>query len=160
MNKSIFFVAVATVAALTLFAHQAQAGADAGPAVEVLDPYALATPPGAPNGAAYMTIENTGDSEVVVTGASSSVSRSAEIHGHSRQGGMMMMKPVGELIIGPGEKAHLRPGEMHLMLIGLDVPLREGDEVVITLTVIGIKEGSEDEGEEEVEVRAPVVKFR
>jgi hypothetical protein len=43
------------------------------------------------------------------------------------------MKRVDPLHVGAGERLTLEPGGMHLMLIGLEAPLREGEKVPLVL---------------------------
>jgi periplasmic copper chaperone A len=49
--------------------------------------------------------------------------------------GVMTMRPIeGGLTIAPGGTAKLSPGGNHLMLVELDAPLRQGEQVPVTLT--------------------------
>lgn len=129
---SVFIVFVASMAAAA-----ASAGEDSGEPLVVSGQYARATPPGAPNGAAYMVIENRGEGDLVIKSASSPVARAVEFHGHSRHKGMMKMKAMGEFTIGAASMKELKPGAMHLMLIGLKAPLKAGDEVAVTFYLKG-----------------------
>ena len=45
----------------------------------------------------------------------------------------MEMRPVAEIPVRPGETVVLKPGALHVMLIGLKAPLREGERLSLTL---------------------------
>jgi copper(I)-binding protein len=55
------------------------------------------------------------------------------LHTHIRDGEVMRMRPVADIPIPPGETVRLRPGGLHVMLIGLKEPLRQGTTVPLTL---------------------------
>jgi copper(I)-binding protein len=95
--------------------------------------YARAVPPGQPNSAAFMSLTNKGDTDHVLVGAESNVSKVAELHTHSMEGGMMKMRPVEKIDLPAGETVKLQPGSLHIMLIGLTRQLSPGEGVEITL---------------------------
>ena len=103
-------------------------------ALSVVDPWTMATPPGAAVGAGYMTIRNQTGAAVRLTGGESPVAQRVEVHSMSMDGGVMMMRPVeGGLEIPAGGSVELKPDGMHLMLIGLQRPLVVGESVKLTL---------------------------
>ncbi|QKT03936.1 copper chaperone PCu(A)C [Ectothiorhodospiraceae bacterium 2226] len=108
--------------------------------VEVLDPYVRAMPPGQPNTAAFMVLENRGDSAHAVVEAASPVSKIVELHTHIHDGGMMRMRQVERFDIEAGGRTLLQPGGLHIMLIELHEVLEPGTEVPVTLT---FEDGSE-----------------
>lgn len=85
----------------------------------------------------YLTIENTGSDTVVITGASCAVASRTEIHEMVTQDGMMRMRRLPELAVPPGATVQLRPGGMHIMLMGLTEPLAAGRVLPCTLTLRG-----------------------
>lgn len=85
------------------------------------------------NGAAFMTLRNTGQEPDRLVAASSPIARVVELHTHIREGEVMRMRPVQDIPVPPGQTVHLRPGGLHVMLIGLTEPLRQGTEVPLTL---------------------------
>jgi copper(I)-binding protein len=126
-------LALAAFAALTIpaaaTAHDYKAGE-----LAIAHPYARATVPNQPTGAAYMTIENTGRNADKLIGASSPVAKSVQIHSMSMQGDVMKMREVSDIELKPSTKTELKPGDgYHLMLIGLKQPLKPGDKFPITL---------------------------
>ena len=131
----------ATLSAGTALAHEFQQDD-----VRVAHPFALPAPPGARNGAAYVDISVEGDTPAILVGATSPIGDKVEIHNMSMEGDMMKMRRVDELTIEPGEPLTMRPGGgYHLMLLGLQQPLEDGDSFPLTLEF-------EKRGELDVEV--------
>ena len=102
--------------------------------VTVQDPYVLLAPPNAPATGAFMVIKNNGDQDVKVLKADNPASRVTELHTHLNEGGVMKMRPVPSIDIKAKGEAVLKPGGLHVMLIDLKAPMKEGDSVPITLT--------------------------
>jgi copper(I)-binding protein len=111
-------------------------GALAGSAdiVSVDQPYVRLAPPNAPATGAFMVIRNGGDKDVRVVRADNPVSRVTELHTHLNEGGVMKMRPVTAIEIKAKGKAVLEPGGLHVMMIDLKAPMKEGDSIPITLT--------------------------
>jgi copper(I)-binding protein len=118
--------------------------AQAADSLEIEQPWARATPGGARNGAAYVTLESATPDALV--SASTPVAEKAEVHTNVLEGGVMKMMPVEEVPLDPGKKVVLKPGGEHIMLFDLKRPLKEGDRVPLTLTF-------RNAGKREVEVR-------
>ena len=102
--------------------------------VSVQDPYVRLAPPNALATGAFMVIKNNGDQGVKVLKADNPVSRVTELHTHINDGGVMKMRPVPAIDIKAKGEAVLKPGGLHVMLIDLKAPMKEGDSVPITLT--------------------------
>lgn len=103
-------------------------------AIEISEPYARATPPNAPNSAAFMTIINSGDHPVSLIKASTPVAENVELHTHTQQDGMMKMRQVAEIDVAQGGETVLQPGGLHIMLFDLTSPLIVGESFPLTLT--------------------------
>ena len=114
--------------------------------LSVEQPWARATPGRAPTGAAYLTLVNSGKEADRLVGASTPAAAKAELHGHqpaanqpssaqaSGHGGHVMeMRPVAQIEVKPGEKVVFKPDALHLMLVGLKAPLKEGERFLLTL---------------------------
>ncbi|MGR3491943.1 MAG: copper chaperone PCu(A)C [Shimia sp.] len=85
-------------------------------------------------GAAFMMIENTGDTDDRVISARSEAAARVELHTHIEdEGGVMRMREVEEFALPAGGMAMLERGGDHVMLMGLVEPLEQGAEVEITL---------------------------
>ena len=121
--------------------------AAAADGLRIEDPYARAVPPGQPNSAVFMVIENAGDAPRAVVAAESSAAATVELHTHSMADGMMQMRRIEQIELPPGERVSLAPGGLHVMLIGLVETLAPGMEVPLTLVL--------DDGSR-VELTAPV----
>ncbi len=125
--------------------------ATAGDGVLVEDPYVRAVPPGQPNSASFMALRNTSDQTYRLVGASSDVAEVVELHTHTLEDGMMRMRQVDHIELPAGETVSLKPGGLHIMLIGLKQKLVPDDEILLTLK---FSDGSARE------VSAPVRKIR
>jgi copper(I)-binding protein len=101
-------------------------------AIAIGHPWARAALAGA-NGAAYMTLRNTGRDADRLLVASTPMARTVELHTHIRDGDVMRMRPVPDIPVPAGQTVRLRPGGLHVMLIGLTEPLRQGTTVPLTL---------------------------
>jgi len=93
-----------------------------------------ATPGGAKTGGGFLTIENKGSSPDKLVGVSADVAGKIEVHQMATDGGVMKMRPVeGGLTIEPGKTVKLAPGGLHLMMMDLKSPLKQGDRLPVTL---------------------------
>ncbi|MFO1188447.1 MAG: copper chaperone PCu(A)C [Alphaproteobacteria bacterium] len=86
------------------------------------------------NGAAYMTIATTGTTGDRLVSAASPAADRVELHTHIMDGNVMRMRQVPAIEVKPGETATLKPGGLHVMLLGLKKPLTEGLAFPLTLT--------------------------
>ncbi len=107
------------------------------------------------NGVGYMTIRNTGGTPDRLLGARSPAARVVELHTHIRDGEVMRMRPVAAIALPPGQEARLEPGGLHLMLIGLAAPLRQGERVPVTLVFEAAGEVTLDLSVEAAGARGP-----
>ena len=101
----------------------------AGPPLQVSD--ARIPLPSGPNAAVYFQLQNNGDHEVELVGATSGIAV-AQIHRTTMSGGMMQMTPVDQITVAPGQIVEFAPGGFHVMLT--NVPALElGQKVNVTL---------------------------
>lgn len=122
---------LALLPALAMAALAAVAG-EAGK-VSVTGAWARATPEGAKNGAAYVVLKGgTGEADTLV-GGSSPVAGVVEVHTHLEEDGVMKMRRVEKLAVAPGSTQVFAPGGLHLMLMNLTAPLKEGTSFPLTL---------------------------
>jgi copper(I)-binding protein len=130
-----FFLTLACVGMLIAAACPAFAQATGSPSIEVEKPWARATPAGAQTGAAYMTLDNKSGSADRLTGASSDVAATLQIHEMAVVNGVMQMRQLVEgLPIPAGGTVELKPGSYHIMLLRLKKPLTAGETFPLTLT--------------------------
>lgn len=102
--------------------------------IRIEDAYARLARPGAPTGAAFMVIRNTGDASDRLVGVETPVAGMSELHGHVMDGDVMRMRRVDEgLEIPAGGSRELARGGDHVMLMGLDAGLADGMSFPLTL---------------------------
>lgn len=100
--------------------------------VQVMHVWSRAMPAGS-MGVVYLTIMDQGAPNTL-TGASSPVAASAELHETINDNGVMKMRPVASLPVAPGKPVTLAPGGYHIMLMGLKQALVAGTSFPVTLT--------------------------
>ncbi len=97
----------------------------------------LATPGPAPTGAANLTQFNRGNDDYNLLGAASPVPAHVELQGSQAASGhaghVMEMRPVAEVEVKGGQSVAFKPDGLHVMLIGLKAPLKEGERFPLTL---------------------------
>jgi copper(I)-binding protein len=131
MSFALKFLRAAAISppALFLFAASVHAGG-----IEVRAPWTRATVFGASVAAGFLTIEDKGKEADRLTGASSDVAQKVEIHEMRMEDGVMKMRALPDGIeIKPGETVTLKPGGLHLMMVGLKEKLVPGATVHVTL---------------------------
>jgi periplasmic copper chaperone A len=128
----------------------ARAAGAAEPPIQIVDPWARATPPGVENGAVYCKIVNHGGADRLVA-SRSSAAHGVEIHASVAENGVVEMRRVEALPIGAGAAVELAPGGTHVMLVGLAAPLAAG--ATVELTLVFATAG-------EIAVQVPVVDAR
>ena len=102
--------------------------------LRVSNPFTRATPPGAVVAGAFMSIQNQGKEADRLVSASSPVAGVVEIHEMTMDGGLMKMRAVNGIDLKPGATVELRPGGYHIMLEDLKRPLKDGEQIPLTLT--------------------------
>ena len=102
--------------------------------IKVSQAWARATARTAKTGAAYVTLENTGDAPDRLVSASAPVTAKAELHTHIKDGDVMKMREAESIEVGPHAKVMLRPGGLHIMMMGLKEQLVKGGRFPLTLT--------------------------
>jgi len=99
----------------------------------VHQPWARASIGQSKAGAAYLTVMNSGSESDKLIAAEGTVAKKVELHGHQMDDGVMKMRPVEAIEVAPGEPTVLKPGGLHVMLMGLKAPLVEGESFHLTL---------------------------
>ncbi len=89
---------------------------------------------GGANSAAYMRLVNSGDADTLIA-ATTDVAEVVELHTvEMTEEGVMQMRPVPGIDVPASGEVELQPGGFHVMMIGLNDDLKEGEMVDITLT--------------------------
>ena len=97
-------------------------------------PTIRATVPGAKVAAGYMMITNNGSSVERIVGGQAEFAGRVELHEMKMVDQVMKMNQLPNgLEIKPGESVALEPGGNHIMFMGLEGPLKEGEERKATL---------------------------
>ena len=101
--------------------------------IGIEQPWSRALPPTAQNGAVFVNLYNQGQADALIA-AESTIAKTVELHNHIHQDGLMKMVQVASIEIGSNEHVMLQPGGYHIMLLGLNEPLLEGESFPIRLT--------------------------
>jgi len=101
--------------------------------IAVSDAWARATLGTATTGAVYVTITDNGSPDRL-TGFSTPVAGTAQLHEMKTVNGVMRMREVASIPLQTGKPVTLAPGGYHVMLTRLKQPLKEGDTFPLTLT--------------------------
>ncbi len=131
--KRIGTVLSAFLLALAVYGQVHAQTPDAKPIV-VDHPWARATPAGAKTGAAYMTLINNGSAGDRLLGATTPVADKIRFHSVSEDNGVSRMREMHDVAVAPGARVTFSPGGMHVMLVGLKQPLKEGQTFPLALT--------------------------
>jgi periplasmic copper chaperone A len=115
--------------------------------ISVSDAYVRAVPPGQPNTAAFMQLQNKGADSHALVAAKTTQANVVELHTHVMEDNMMKMRPIEKIEVAGGASVSLEPGGLHIMLIDLNAPL--GEEVALTLVF---------DDDSEIELTLPVRK--
>jgi copper(I)-binding protein len=103
-------------------------------ALQIVHAWARATPPTAPTGGGFLTVTNTGTTPDKLVSAKSPAAETVQIHEMKMDGNVMRMREIsGGLEIAPGATVTLAPGGLHIMMMGLKAPLKQGEKVPVTL---------------------------
>jgi copper(I)-binding protein/putative intracellular protease/amidase len=114
-------------------ASAAKTASDAGAAEKfvIQNAWIQEMPPARRLTAAYLTIENLSGKEDALLAAKADMAGSVELHRAEMNNGMMRMRKLDRIAL-PAGKTDLT-GDLHIMLIDLKTPLKEGDQVALTL---------------------------
>ncbi|SRR5258708_4952935 len=119
---------------LLLSGGQAYAQTSGQNTIVVERPWARATPAGAKTGAAYVTLVNNGGSGDGLLSAATPVADQVQFHSASEENGVSRMREMRTVEVPPGVRVAFSPGGLHIMLVGLKQPLKEGQTFPLTLT--------------------------
>ncbi|MGY1488181.1 copper chaperone PCu(A)C [Methylobacillus pratensis] len=113
------------ISLLFLCSLQAQAG------VTVVEPWVRTTAPGQKVAAGYVRIVS--DKDVALVSANSSFADKVEVHEMQMDDGIMRMRPLRQLELKANTPVELKPGGLHLMLVGIKNAVKAGDTIPLTL---------------------------
>ncbi len=81
--------------------------------------------------AAYLTIHNTGERAVTITGVRADGFHDAAMHRTRYENGLAKMSPAPTIELGAGKTVHFEPGGYHIMLFRPQRPLKAGDHTTL-----------------------------
>ena len=132
MPKRLTHLAAAITLALSAILALAP-GASAS-SVMVMKAYARASAtPTAETGAAYVSLMVHGEADRLVS-VSTPAAKMAGLHKTVEADGVMKMEHADAIEVPANGMLEMKPGGYHIMLMGLARPLKEGDEIELTLT--------------------------
>jgi copper(I)-binding protein len=130
LRSTAFAAALALLAVCPAAAQEFKSGP-----IEVIQPWARATPPGAKVGGGYAEIRNDGSAPDQLVSATAEIAGRVEIHQMGMKDGVMTMRPAeGGMPVPANGTAALAPGGYHLMMLELKQPLKAGESFAGTLT--------------------------
>ena len=106
--------------------------ADVATQVTIDKPFARSAMQHQRNSAVFMQIRNPGAAATIIN-ATSAASDVVELHTHVNDQGVMRMRRIPEITLPAGARVELKPGGLHVMLIGLRRDLKVGEAVDVTL---------------------------
>ncbi len=109
--------------------------------ITVVEPWVRTTAPGQKVAAGYVRIVS--DKDVVLVSANSSFADKVELHEMAVENGVMKMRPIKQLELKANTPVELKPGGLHLMLLGIKSPVKTGDTIPLNL-VFEDKKASQD----------------
>lgn len=115
--------------------------------VAVKDPWVRTTVAQQKATGAFMQLTATQDVKLIA--ATSPAAKMVEIHTMEMDKDVMKMRQIMSLDLPAGKAVELKPGSYHVMLMGLNAQVKEGDIVPLTLTVEG-----KDKKTQTIEVKA------
>lgn len=130
---STFLTACLTIMSLNAFANDASV-------IDIDHAYIREVPPGAMATGSFLTLKNNSGQEVRLVGAASDVAKKVELHTHINDNGVMKMRQIKYISVAAHQETKLQPGGLHIMFIGLQKELKEGQTIPMTLK---FKDGSQ-----------------
>ena len=102
--------------------------------LKISNPWIREVPEGIGTTALYLNIKNNNSTIDYLKGVDTDIAGTAEIHQTSvNENGISYMKKLDRLELPPSRNVALEPGGTHVMLIGLNRKIKDGDKVKIVL---------------------------
>ncbi len=106
---------------------------EAGASIRVTGAWARPTLGASMTVAAYLTVLNDGTSGDRVIALDTDIAKAAEMHTTVLEGDIVQMRRLEAVEVAPGRRTSFAPGGMHIMLIGVVRPLKQGERFRLTL---------------------------
>jgi periplasmic copper chaperone A len=137
--KTLFRHPAALLGLLFALSSSAQTGSTG--VASITDVWARGTVQGQKATGVFATLKSTAGAKLIA--AESSVAGVVEVHEMKMEGDVMKMRRVNAVDLPPGQAVALTPGGLHVMLMDLKQPLKEGELVPVTFVVEG-RDGKKD----------------
>ena len=125
----------------------ASCGQSGSPNVQIDEAWARETVAGQTSTAAYLTMTNTGTADDRLLSVSVAEPVKASVHATENSGGISQMREMSSGVAVPaGSTIELKPGGTHVMITGLQAPVRRGETLKLSLRF-------EKSGEKPIDVR-------
>ncbi|WP_282355118.1 copper chaperone PCu(A)C [Pseudomonas sp. PS01303] len=121
-------LAALLVCAVPSFAHEYKVGN-----LLIEHPWSRELPVDLPGGAAYFTVQNQGSQADRLVGVSSPRAQKSVLHAQAPKDGLMDMQHAPVMDIPAHAEVIFQPGANHVMLSGMDQPLKAGEQFPLTL---------------------------
>ncbi len=126
----LFTATALTLGAIVALSHQVLASD-----VMVIGAFARASAVStATSGVVYMTLTNHGATADKLVSITTLVASMAMLHESKEDGGVATMLDMAGLDIPAGSSIEMKPGGIHIMLMGLKAPLKKGDTLKLVLS--------------------------
>lgn len=83
--------------------------------------------------AAFLSLENKTDKEIVLEKVTGEFAETFELHDMVMEAGRMQMRPLTQIIIQPKSKLELKHGGKHIMIFNVKKPLSEKESYILNL---------------------------
>ncbi len=134
ITASALSLALLAAPALALLAAPALAHDFKAGAIEIEQPWSRATAATGQTGAAFMVLNNEGQTADRLVSVTSPVADKVQLHTSIMDNGVMEMREVEAVELPADTEVKLAPGGLHLMLIGLKEPLARHKSFPLSLT--------------------------
>ncbi len=145
-RSTVTLIALSVAALIPLGACAPTSSSESVDSLQMIDPWVKTAAAGGMT-AAFGSLENTTDSDMTITGATTDAAGTVELH--EVVDGVMQERDGG-FVIPAGDTLVLEPGGLHLMLMSLPADIDAGEDIDFTLA---LADGST------VEVTAPAKDF-
>lgn len=130
--KTVFGAVLAAAVILAVPAGASPAADTTVGGLTISNPWARASTGGSRPGVAYLTIVNKGGADSLAKASSPAAGR-VELHRIIHDGDRARMGRIGNIRLPKGKSVELKPGGLHIMLMGLKRRLKEGETFPLSL---------------------------
>ncbi len=97
------------------------------PSISIAGEAIRLVPPASQNTALFLKLTNSSAKDIYLVKVESSISKTVELHDMVMESGKMMMRPISKILIPAKGFVELKPGSLHVMFLGLNTNLINGE---------------------------------